>query len=62
MSVYKPMTPSLRRKIFDAYDMQMAELSECEDNSYTRMIKSIYEVQKNILTSLPDGYLLPFKE
>lgn len=62
MTVYKPMTPSLRRKIYDAYDKQMAELSECENNPYTQMVKSIYEVQKNFLTSLPDGYLLPFEE
>ena len=62
MTVYKPMTPRLRRAINDAYDKQMRELDECEDNSYVQLVRSLYGVSRNLLTSLPDGYLLPFKD
>lgn len=62
MTVYKPMTPSLRRKIDIAYDKQMAELNECEDNGYVQMLKQLYGIQRNLLTSLPDGFLMPFEE
>jgi len=61
MTIYKPMTPSLRREINKAYDKQMEELNECENNCYVQMLKEIYGIQRNILTSLPDGYLIPFE-
>lgn len=59
MTIYKPMTPSLRRKIDKAYDSQMAELNECEDNCYVQMLRHLYGMQRNLLSSLPDGYLIP---
>ena len=62
MTVYKPMTPSARRSIERAYDKKISELSECEDNSYVRYIKEIYKAQRDFLTSLPDGFLLPCKD
>lgn len=62
MTVYKPMTPSLRGKINKAYDKQMAELNECEDNCYVQMLKHLYGIQRNFVTSLPDGYLIPFED
>jgi len=58
-TIYKPMTPSLRRKIDSAYDKLMAELNECENNCYVQMLRNLYETQRNLLTSLPDGYLVP---
>lgn len=62
MTVYKPMTPSIRKTIERAYDKQISELNECEDNCYVRFIKEIYKVQRDLLTSLPDGYLLPCED
>lgn len=62
MTIYKPMTPKLRRKIDREYDKQMNELSECENNCYVQMLKSLYTIQRNFLTSFPDGYLLPFED
>ena len=62
MTVYKPMTPTIRRNIKRAYDKQISELSECEDNSYVRLIKETYKAQRDLLTSLPDGFLLPCTE
>ena len=62
MTVYKPMTPKLRREINNAYDKQMRELDECEDNSYVQLLRSIYGIQRDLLTMFPDGYLLPFKD
>ena len=62
MTTYKPMTVSLRRKIGEAYDKQMAELNECEDNCYVQMLRQVYKAQRNLLLSLPDGYLLPFED
>lgn len=62
MTVYKPMTPALRRKINKAYNEQINELSECEDNGYVQMLKSLYGIQRNLINSLPDGYLIPFKD
>ena len=61
MTIYKPMTPSLRREIDKAYDKQMEELNECEDNCYVQTLKKLYGIQRNILTSLPDGFLMPFE-
>jgi len=54
------MTPKLRSQIDDAYKRQMAELNECENTPYVQFVKSIYEVQRNFLTQLPDGFLIPF--
>lgn len=62
MTVYKPMTPRLRKEINDACNKQLRELDECEDNSYVQLMRSLYELRRNFLTSFPDGYLLPFKE
>jgi hypothetical protein len=56
------MTPKLRREINEACDIKILELSDCEDNPYVQMVRTLYEIQRNLLTSLPDGYLIPFKE
>ena len=62
MTVYKPMTPRLRDQIDDAYRKQMQELEECENTPYVMFLRNAYEIQKNFLQSIPDGYLLPFTE
>lgn len=62
MTVYKPMTPQLRRKIDEAYDEKMKELNECKDTPYVQMLRELYSVQRTFLKQFPDGYLLPFEE
>lgn len=62
MTVYKPMTPDLRRQIDKAYDKKMDELKECENTPYVQMLKHLYGVQRNFLKQFPDGYLLPFTD
>lgn len=62
MTAYKPMNPSLRRSINKACDEMIAELNECENNCYVQMLKHLYETERAVLTALPDGYLIPFKD
>ena len=62
MTVYKPMTPRLRDQIDEAYRKQMAELDECENTPYVQFLKSLYGIQRNFLSQLPDGYLIPFTD
>lgn len=62
MTVYKPMTPRLRKQIDRAYRKQMQELDECENTPYVHMLRTLYGVQRNFLQNLPDGYLIPFTD
>lgn len=62
MTFYKPMTPQMRRDIDRATDKAINELSECQNTPYVEMLKSLYEIQRNVLNSFPDGFLIPFEE
>ena len=58
---YKPLTPKLREEINDEIISDMAELKTCENNAIVNAQMIGYEVFKNIINALPDGYLLPFE-
>lgn len=58
---YKPLTPKLREEINDAIVSNMAELQTCQSNVFVNAQMIGYEAFKNIINSLPDGYLIPFE-
>ena len=58
---YKPLTPKLREEINDAIVSNMAELQTCQSNVFVNEQMIGYEAFKNIINSLPDGYLIPFE-
>lgn len=62
MEEYKPLTPSLRIKIEDAFDRQLEELKTCESNALVTMQISALESYKRLIRGLPDGYPIPFRK
>ena len=58
---YKPLTPKLREEINDSIVSNMAELQTCQSNVFVNEQMIGYEAFKNIINSLPDGYLIPFE-
>lgn len=58
---YKPLTPKLREEINDAIVSNMAELKTCENNAIVNAQIIGYGAFRNIINSLPDGYLIPFE-
>lgn len=58
----KPMTPTRRAEIDNAFDKQIEELKSCQQNSLVKLqIGSLLEY-KRIIHNLPDGFPLPFKK
>lgn len=62
MTYYKPLTPTLRRKILNSADTQLAELSECQETTFVGAYRTGYQTLKNIIKGLPDGYPIPFDD
>ncbi len=62
MEIYKPLTPSLRMKIDNAFDRQINELKTCEDNALVRAQISALQAYKRIIHRLPDGYPIPINK
>lgn len=62
MSIYKPLTPTLRKTIMESTDDRIRELNECQPTAYVNAQVSAYRMFKNIINGLPDGYLLPLKK
>lgn len=62
MEEYKPLTPSLRAKIDDAFDRQVEELKTCEPNALVTAQISAVQAYKRLIHGLPDGYLIPIRK
>ena len=60
MTYYKPLTPTLRRKIFESVDNELRELNECRETAYVSAYRVGYRALKTFIRGLPDGYPLPF--
>ena len=63
MTIYKPMTPTLRRKILDGISTQIGELSAIgvDQNALVRMEKDQLAVAYRLIENLPDGYPVPIE-
>ncbi len=62
MSIYKPLTPTLRKELLESADRNIRELEECQPSAIVSMQTSAYQIFKNIINGLPDGFLLPFEK
>lgn len=62
MTIYKPMTPEMRRKISNIYDAELRKFDGCQDTPYVKFVRELYRTQRDFITSLPDGYLIPFND
>ena len=56
MEEYKPLTPSFRTEIDDAFDHQIKELKTCEPNALVMAQISALQTYKSLVHRLPDGY------
>lgn len=62
MTVYKILTPKLRREITEDLNLLLAEVSTCERNILTEMQYESISALKTLINQLPDGYPMPFNE
>lgn len=62
MTVYKMLTPKLRREIIEGIDQELEEVKTCEKNVLTEMQFESLSALKTLIGQLPDGYLMPMKE
>ena len=62
MTVYKMLTPKLRREITEGIDQQLDEIKTCEKNALTEMQFESLSTLKTLIGQLPDGYPMPMKE
>ena len=60
MTVYKMLTPKLRREITEDLNLLLAEVSTCERNILTEMQYESISALKTLINQLPDGYPMPF--
>lgn len=59
---YKPLTPDFRKQINDSISKNIAELKTCETNAYVRMQICGQQALRDLINSLPDGYLISLKK
>lgn len=62
MTVYKMLTPKLRREITEGIDQMLEEVKTCEKNVLTEMQFESLSALKTLIGQLPDGYPMPMKE
>ena len=62
MTIYKMLTPKLRREITEGIDQMLVEVKTCEKNALTQMEFEELSALKTLIGKLPDGYPMPFKE
>ena len=58
----KPMTPTRRAEIDEAFEHAINELRDCEQNSLVQTQIGVLQTYKRLIHNLPDGYPLPFTE
>lgn len=54
-----PLTKDVKREFNIAVDTKLAELNRCDETPYVNLYKSLYQLQKNLINALPDGYPVP---
>lgn len=62
MTIYKPLTPSLRQDINIGFDKQIADLQTCKPNALVNVQIEALRTYKRLINGLPDGYPMPFKD
>lgn len=62
MKGYKPLTPSFRTEIDDAFDRQVEELKTCKPNALVMVQISALQEYKRLIHGLPDGYSIPIRK
>ena len=62
MEEYKPLTPSFRTEIDDAFDRQVEELKTCKPNALVMVQISALQAYKRLIHGLPDGYPIPIRK
>ena len=62
MNISKPLTPTLRRQIIEAFDRELRELNECQPNAFISVRRAGLQAYKNLITKLPDGYPIPMEK
>lgn len=61
MTIYKPLTPSLRQDINIGFDKQIADLQTCKPNALVNVQIEALRTYKRLINGLPDGYPMPLK-
>lgn len=62
MDYIKPLTPSFRKEIINAFDKQIKELQTCKPNALVnRQIEGL-RMYKQLINGLPDGYPMPMRK
>lgn len=61
MTYYKPLTPKFRGEINDSIHDQMLELNACQNTPYVTVQKIRLQTLENLISALPDGYLIPME-
>ena len=62
MTYYKPMTPKIRSDALSSINKQIEELRTCEQNQLVRDEIAAMNLAKNLISSIPDGFMVPMKE
>lgn len=62
MERYRPLTPSLRAEIDNAFDRQINELMTCKTNTLVMIQINALQTSKKLIHGLPDGYPMPIKK
>ena len=60
--MYKPLTPDLRRQIYNSIDEKLSELNTCKSNASVSVQKVSLLSLKCFIRGLPDGYPIPMRK
>ena len=60
-TIYKPLTPALRKDIMVSIDRNMEELNTCQQNAFVAAQKIGLKATRTVINALPDGCLIPFE-
>ena len=58
---YKPLTPNFRSEINESIENNISELMTCESNALVNMQITAQMMAKNLISNLPDGFLMPME-
>lgn len=60
--MYKPLTPDFREQIDLGIDQNIEELLKCDRNSLVIAEINAYQMLRNMINSLPDGFPIPVEK
>lgn len=55
----EPLTKDMKVSINLEIDKRMEALNRCDNTPYVALYKVAYEVTRNLINALPDGYPVP---